>query len=69
MDKAETKFVKVLDKRKKLFGINIEGHKDWYVAPVFEQLGKSEWPAEENETWFKHNGKYSRRRTAHHNGR
>ena len=35
----ETKYIKVRDKRKNLFGIKIAGHKDWYVAPMFEQLG------------------------------
>lgn len=52
------KYIKVRDKRKKLFGIKIEGHKDWYVAPMFEQLGIGEWANEADGTWFKQNGKY-----------
>lgn len=58
MKKEETKYAKVLDKRKKLFGIKIEGQKDWYVAPVFEQLGIWDSPAEAHDIWFKQNGKY-----------
>lgn len=53
-----TKYIKVRDKRKKLFGIKIEGHKDWYVAPMFEQLGIGEWANETDGTWFKQNGRY-----------
>ena len=44
------KYIKVRDKRKKLFGIKIEGHKDWYVAPMFEQLGIGEWANEAGRT-------------------
>lgn len=58
MDKEMTKYVKVLDKRKKLFGIKVEGQKGWYVAPIFEQLGIWECPTEAHDTWFKQNGKY-----------
>lgn len=58
MRKEETKYVKVADKRKKLFGIKIAGQKAWYVAPMFEQLGLWECPAEAHETWFRQNGKY-----------
>ena len=52
------KYIKVRDKRKNLFGIKIEGHKDWYVAPMFEQLGIGEWANETDGTWFKQNGRY-----------
>lgn len=52
------KYKKVFDKRKKLFGIKIEGQKDWYVAPCFEELGCREYGRESKEVWFKQNGKY-----------
>ena len=53
-----TKYIKVLDKRRNLFGIKIEGHKEWLVAPMFEQLGMEEWANETDATWFKRGGKY-----------
>ena len=53
-----TKYLKVYDRRKKLFGIKEDGRKNWYVEPMFEELGFEEWDEDELETWFKLNGKY-----------
>lgn len=37
----ETKYIKVRDKRKKLFGIKIEGHKDWNERTLTGDEGQS----------------------------
>lgn len=37
-----SKYFKEYDKRKKLFGIKIEGKTGWYVAPIFDEMGLSE---------------------------
>lgn len=32
-------YIKVYDKRTKLFGIKIEGARKWYAEPWFEEMG------------------------------
>lgn len=59
MDKGETKYIKVLDKRKKLFGIKRDGKRDWHMEPQFENLGMMECDASDVENvWFRQNGRY-----------
>lgn len=53
-----TKYFKEYDKRKKQFGIKIEGKRGWYVAPEFDEMGLSEIEHEVDYTWFKKDGKY-----------
>lgn len=53
-----SKYFKEYDKRKKLFGIKIEGKTGWYVAPIFYEMGLSEIEHEVDYTWFKKDGKY-----------
>lgn len=43
MEKGETKYIKVLDKRKKLFGIKRDGKRGWHMEPQFENLGMMEY--------------------------
>ena len=55
------KYVKCYDKSKHLFGFKIEGQRDWYVEPCFEELGtcSSGWVKDDDpEVWFKQNGRY-----------
>ena len=59
MDKEMTKYVKVLDKRKKLFGIKREGEKGWHMEPQFENLGMMDWyPSDTKDVWVRQNGRY-----------
>lgn len=51
-------YVKVYDKRTKLFGIKEEGAKGWYVEPSFEELGLREFAMPAMTTWFKKDGAY-----------
>ena len=59
MDKEDTKYVKVLDKRKKLFGIKKQGEEGWYIEPQFEYLEILDWNASDTtDAWFRQNGRY-----------
>lgn len=57
-EEHSVKYMKVLDKHKKLFGIKIEGQKKWHVPTCFEELGCQNYARNEKEVWFKQNGKY-----------
>lgn len=52
------KYAKVYDKRKKLFGIKVEGQKGWYIEPFFEELALHDFYRHGTEMWFKKDGAY-----------
>lgn len=52
------RYVKSLDKRKLLFGVKIEGQRDWLIKPQFEEIGIKDDGTTEEKVWFKLHGKY-----------
>lgn len=51
-------YIKVYDKRTKLFGIKIEGAREWYAEPWFEEIEMDICLPATPTVWFKKNGAY-----------
>lgn len=58
-DDKELGYIVVYDKRKKLYGVKLEGKKKWYIEPCFEGLGRVDWHTDgSSNMWFKKDGAY-----------
>lgn len=58
LKKENVKYLKVYDRRTKLFGIKLVGKKEWYVEPCFEEMNLGNFFNSRPQTWFKMNGRY-----------